>query len=212
MMAESLPFCSAGPLSGLDLEAWYEDLQDILSSETKNPAALQLVSEQVAEVETLDNSPYLWSLESIDSTLPVNFTDEEVVALETVVDQLPSEVLGFLVQGSHNDFDDPSTSSESLHNQQDGAAEVDSGCSSSPSQTHTEDEDSSGSQCGTKRKRTSQPRGGKVRVKEKEQENEKKVSHLVSENERLKGEIERLTLEVERTRKSLIERMVNLKK
>ncbi|XP_073519412.1 DNA damage-inducible transcript 3 protein [Phyllobates terribilis] len=211
MMAESLPLCcSAGPLSGLELEAWYEDLQDILSSETKSPAALQLVSEQVAEVETLDNSPYLWPLESIDSTLPVNFTDEEVVALETVVDQLPSEVLGFLAQVSHNDFDNPSTSSESVHNHQDGVTEMDSGCSSCPSQTHTEDEDSSGSQCGTKRKRTTQPRGGKVRVKE--QENEQKVSHLVAENERLKGEIERLALEVERTRKSLIERMVNLKK
>ncbi|XP_073432925.1 DNA damage-inducible transcript 3 protein [Dendrobates tinctorius] len=212
MMAESLPFCSASHLSGLDLEAWYEDLQDILFSETKNPAALELVSEQVAEVETLDNSPYLWPLESIDPTLPVNFTDEEVDALETVVDQLPSEVLGFLAQASHNDFDNPSTSAESPQNHQDGVTEVDSGCSSCPSQTHTEDEDSSGSQCGTKRKRTTQPRGGKVRVKEKEQENERKVSHLVAENERLKGEIDRLTLEVEKTRKSLIERMVNLKK
>ncbi|KAM3935669.1 DNA damage-inducible transcript 3 protein isoform 1-T2 [Leptodactylus fuscus] len=214
MMAESLPFCGApGPLSGLELEAWYEDLQDILSSETKETATLQLVSdEEVVQVETLDSSSYLWTLESIDSTLPVNFTDEEVVALETVVDQLPSEVLEFLAQGSPSDFDNPSTSSESLNNQPDTAADVDSGCSSSPSQTHTEDEDSSGSQCGTKRKRNSQPRGGKVRMKEKEQENEKKVSHLLAENERLKGEIERLTSEVEKTRKSLIERMVNLKK
>ncbi|XP_069826470.1 DNA damage-inducible transcript 3 protein [Dendropsophus ebraccatus] len=210
MMAEPMPYCgTAGPLSGLELEAWYEDLQDILSSETKNTAALQLVSNE--QVETLDSSPYLWSLESIDSTLPVNFTDEEVVALETVVDQLPSEVLEFLAQGSHDDFENPSTS-ESLNNQQEGAVEVDSGCSSCPSQTHTEDEDSSSSQCGTKRKRNAQPRGGKVRMKEKEQENEKKVAHLVAENERLKGEIERLTLEVERTRKLLIERMVNLKK
>ncbi|XP_056418531.1 DNA damage-inducible transcript 3 protein [Hyla sarda] len=210
MMAESMPYCgTAGPLSGLELEAWYEDLQDILSTETKDNTAVQLVSEQV---ETLDSSPYLWTLESIDSTLPVNFTDEEVVALETVVDQLPSEVLEFLAQGSLNDFDNPSTSSESLSNQQEEAIEVDSGCSSCPSQTHTEDEDSSGSQCGTKRKRNTQPRGGKVRMKEKEQENDKKVAHLVTENERLKGEIERLTLEVERTRKSLIERMVNMKK
>ncbi|XP_040281676.1 DNA damage-inducible transcript 3 protein [Bufo bufo] len=209
MMAESLPFCgTAGPLSGLELEAWYEDLQDILSSETKNTAAVQLVSDE--QVETLDGSPYLWTLESIDSTLPVNFTDEEVVALETVVSQLPSEVLEFLAQESHNDFENPSTS-ESLNDQQDGAVDVDSSCSSCPSQTHTEDEDSSGSQCGTKRKRHTQPRGGKIR-KEKEQENDKKVAHLASENERLKREIERLTLEVEKTRKSLIERMVNLKK
>ncbi|XP_044142370.1 DNA damage-inducible transcript 3 protein [Bufo gargarizans] len=209
MMAESLPFCgTAGPLSGLELEAWYEDLQDILSSETKNTAAVQLVSDE--QVETLDGSPYLWTLESIDSTLSVNFTDEEVVALETVVNELPSEVLEFLAQESHNDFENPSTS-ESLNDQQDRAFDVDSSCSSCPSQTHTEDEDSSGSQCGTKRKRDTQPRGGKIR-KEKEQENDKKVAHLASENERLKSEIERLTLEVEKTRKSLIERMVNLKK
>ncbi|XP_066440524.1 DNA damage-inducible transcript 3 protein [Eleutherodactylus coqui] len=209
MMAEPLPFGgTAGPLSGLELEAWYEDLEDILATETKNTAALQLVSDE--QVKTLDSSPYLWTLESIDSTLPVNFTDEEVVALETVVDQFSSEVLEFLSQGSHNESDNPSTS-ESSNNQQDGPVDVDSGCSSCPSQTHTEDEDSSGSQCGTKRKRNTQPRGGKVRVKEKEQENEEKVSHLLAENERLKGEIERLTLEVERTRKSLIERMVNLK-
>lgn len=213
MMAESMPFCgTAAPLSGLELEAWYEDLEDILSSETKNTAALQLVSdEQAVQVGTLDSSTYLWTLEALDSPLPVNFTDEDVIALETVVDHLPSEVLEFLAQGSLNDFDNPSTS-ESTNDQQDGAVDVDSGCSSCPSQTHTEDEDSSGSQCGAKRKRNSQPRGGKVRMKEKEHENEKKVTHLVTENERLKGEIERLTLEVERTRKLLIERMVNLKK
>ncbi|XP_075706278.1 DNA damage-inducible transcript 3 protein [Rhinoderma darwinii] len=210
MMAESLAFSgTAGPLSGLELEAWYEDLEDILSLETKNTAALQLVTDE--QVESQDSSPYLWTFQSIDSTLPVNFTDEEVVALETVVDQLPSEVLAFLSQGSHNDFDVPSTS-ESLNKQQDGALDVDSGCSSCPSQTHTEDEDSSSSQCGTKRKRNTQPRGGKVRMKEKENESERTVGHLVTENERLKGEIERLTLEVEKTRKSLIERMVNLKK
>lgn len=213
MMAESMPlYGMASPLSGLELEAWYKDLEDIVSTETKNAAPLQLVSdEQAVQMETLDSSPLLWPLEALDSTLPIYFTDEDVIALETLVDHLPSEVLDFIAQESLNDSDNPSTS-ESTNNQQDGVVDVDSGCSSCPSQTHTEDEDSSGSQCGTKRKRNSQPRGGKVRMKEKEQENENKVAHLMTENERLKGEIERLTLEVERTRKSLIERMVNLKK
>ncbi|KAM5180396.1 DNA damage-inducible transcript 3 protein [Mantella aurantiaca] len=214
MMAESLPFSgSMGPLSGLELDAWYDDLQDILFSETKNAGLLQTAADkQGMRVEGLDNSSYLWTLDSSNSSLPVCFTEEDVVALEAVVEQLPSEVLELLNQGSQNNFDIPSASAEATDVQHHEAVEVDSSCSSPPSQTHTEDEESSGSQSGTKRKRSSQPRGGKVRAKEKEQENEKTVSYLMAENERLKGEIERLSLEVEKTRKDLIERMVNLKK
>ncbi|PIO34349.1 hypothetical protein AB205_0158030 [Aquarana catesbeiana] len=212
MMAESLPFSgSVCPLSGLELDAWYEDLQDILFSETKNAGVLQTdADKQDLQVEELDSSSYLWTLDSVNS--PISFTEEDVVALEAVVEQFPSEVLEFLNQGSQNNFSVPSTSSEVTDVQHNGAVEMDSSCSSPPSQTHTEDEESSGSQLGTKRKRNSKPRGGKVRAKEKEQENDKKASYLMAENERLKGEIERLSLEVEKTRKSLIERMVNLKK
>ncbi|XP_072263524.1 DNA damage-inducible transcript 3 protein [Pyxicephalus adspersus] len=212
MMAESLPFPgSIGPLSGLELDAWYEDLQDILFSETKNAGVLQTdADKQGLQVEGLDSSHYLWTLESVNSPLPVSFTEEDVVALEAVAEQLPSEVLEFLNQGSQNNFDIPSASTEGTDVQQDGAVEVDSSCSSPPSQTYTEDEESSGSQPGTKRKRSSQPRGGKVRAKE--QENENKVAYLMAENERLKGEIDRLSMEVEKTRKALIDRMVNLKK
>ncbi|XP_018425026.1 PREDICTED: DNA damage-inducible transcript 3 protein [Nanorana parkeri] len=215
MMAESLPFSgSVGPMSGLELDAWYEDLQDILFSETKNAGVLQTdADKQGMQVEGLDSSRYLWTVDSVNSSLPVSFTEEDVVALEAIVEQLPSEVLEFLNQGSQNNFDIPSASSEVTDVQHDGTVEVDSSCSSSPpSQTQTEDEESSGSQSGTKRKRSSQPRGGKVRAKEKEHENDKKVSYLMTENERLKGEIERLSLEVEKTRKALIERMVTLKK
>lgn len=213
-MAESLPFPgSVGPLSGRELDAWYEDLQDILFSETKNAGVLTDTDKQGMQVEELDSSSYLWTVDSVNSSLPISFTEEDVVALEAVVEQFPSEVLEFLNQGSQNNFDIPSATSEVTDIQHDGTVEVDSSCCSSPpSQTQTEDEESSGSQSGTKRKRNSQPRGGKVRAKEKEQENDQKVSYLMAENERLKGEIERLSLEVEKTRKSLIERMVNLKK
>lgn len=63
-----------------------------------------------------------------------------------------------------------------------------------------------------KRKQSGQSpaRAGKQRMKEKEQENERKVAQLAEENERLKLEIERLTREVEATRRALIDRMVNL--
>ncbi|XP_068123540.1 DNA damage-inducible transcript 3 protein [Hyperolius riggenbachi] len=213
MMAASLPFSSSAcPLSGLELDAWYEDLQDILFSDTKNAGLLQTdTDKQDVQVEDLDSSAYLWTLDSVSQSIPVSFTEEDVAALEAVVQQLPSEVLEFLNPASQNDFAIPPASSQT-NSQNDSAAEVDSGCSSPQSQTHTEDEESSGSQSGTKRKRTSQPHGGKVRAKERDQENEKQVAHLMAENERLKGEIDRLTLEVEQTRKDLIERMVNLKK
>ncbi|XP_057703258.1 DNA damage-inducible transcript 3 protein [Corythoichthys intestinalis] len=48
--------------------------------------------------------------------------------------------------------------------------------------------------------------------KEREQENEKKVQELTEQNERLKAEIERLGEEVQRTRRALIERLVNTRK
>ncbi|XP_051931992.1 DNA damage-inducible transcript 3 protein [Hippocampus zosterae] len=48
--------------------------------------------------------------------------------------------------------------------------------------------------------------------KEREQENERKVQELTEQNERLKAEIERLGEEVQRTRRALIERLVNTKK
>ncbi|KAK2861890.1 hypothetical protein Q5P01_001423 [Channa striata] len=48
--------------------------------------------------------------------------------------------------------------------------------------------------------------------KEREQENERKVQELTEQNEHLKAEIERLGEEVKRTRRALIERLVNTRK
>ncbi|XP_031423411.1 DNA damage-inducible transcript 3 protein isoform X1 [Clupea harengus] len=48
--------------------------------------------------------------------------------------------------------------------------------------------------------------------REREQENERRVQELTDQNERLKSEIERLGEEVQRTRRSLIERLVNTRK
>ncbi|XP_072307819.1 DNA damage-inducible transcript 3 protein [Eucyclogobius newberryi] len=48
--------------------------------------------------------------------------------------------------------------------------------------------------------------------KEREQENERKVQELTEQNERLKAEIDRLGEEVQRTRRALIERLVNTRK
>ncbi|KAM4698913.1 DNA damage-inducible transcript 3 protein [Discoglossus pictus] len=216
MMAESLPFCgTTGTLSGWELEAWYEDLQDILYSDSKSAGVFQSVTsdeQELVPVEALDNSPFIWALDSVSSSLPVDFTPEDALALEAVVGQLPSGDLEFITLGLQNSDNVPSDSPEVEDTLCCVAAEPDSCCSSSPTYTLTDDEESSASPSGSKRKRSSRPQGGKVRVKEREQENERKVSHLVAENERLKGEIDRLSLEVEKTRKALIDRMVNLKK
>ncbi|CAB1453427.1 unnamed protein product [Pleuronectes platessa] len=48
--------------------------------------------------------------------------------------------------------------------------------------------------------------------KEREHENERKVTELTDQNERLKAEIDRLGEEVQRTRRALIERLVNTRK
>ncbi|KAG9340629.1 hypothetical protein JZ751_021185 [Albula glossodonta] len=58
----------------------------------------------------------------------------------------------------------------------------------------------------------SAPSSAKKSRKEREQENERKVQELTDQNERLKAEIERLGEEVQRTRRALIERLVNTRK
>ncbi|XP_068171839.1 DNA damage-inducible transcript 3 protein [Antennarius striatus] len=59
---------------------------------------------------------------------------------------------------------------------------------------------------------TSSYSSAKKSRKEREQENERKVQELTEQNERLKAEIERLGEEVQRTRRALIERLVNSRK
>ncbi|XP_053564163.1 DNA damage-inducible transcript 3 protein [Bombina bombina] len=209
MMAESLSFCGpTGSLSGWELDAWYEDLQDILCSDTKNTELFQpvTVNDQELVPGDLDN-PYIWTLDSLSSPLPVDFND--AIDLEDVVQQLPSDTLELLNTELPDDGCSVPPNPLDAEGAQSYITPEQDSCS--PAYTLTEDEESCTSQCSTKRKRHSQPKGGKVRVKEREQENEKKVQHLVAENERLKGEIERLSIEVEKTRKALIDRMVNLK-
>uniref|UniRef100_A0A8C5N3U2 DNA damage inducible transcript 3 n=1 Tax=Leptobrachium leishanense TaxID=445787 RepID=A0A8C5N3U2_9ANUR len=162
------------------------------------------------QVETLDNTSFQWTFETIDSPLSVEFSQEDVVALEAVVDKLPSdEILEFINPGTLVSTAPPESRADHF---QGGASEPEPCYSSSPSQTLTEDEESSTSSCGTKRKRNSKARGGKIRVKERDQDNDRKVDYFIAENERLKVEIERLTVEVEKTRKDLIERMVTTRR
>uniref|UniRef100_A0A452HKI4 Uncharacterized protein n=1 Tax=Gopherus agassizii TaxID=38772 RepID=A0A452HKI4_9SAUR len=167
MAAEPVP----ASLPSWELEAWYEDLQEVLSSDEHGGTSLppEGVEQVTPLVEPTGDAPESCELDA----------------------SLTAELLELL-----------SGTAEELA----GLPESDSS-QSSPAQTCTEDEEGA-----VKRKRSSQPQGqGKKRCGEKEQ-NERRVTELVAENERLKQEIERLSAEVEATRAALIERMVNLQK
>uniref|UniRef100_A0A8C3SCQ5 DNA damage inducible transcript 3 n=1 Tax=Chelydra serpentina TaxID=8475 RepID=A0A8C3SCQ5_CHESE len=160
MAAEPVPTS----LPSWELEAWYEDLQEVLSSDENGGTSLPPGGVEQKDLVTLDATALLWGL---DFPAPL------------------AEPTG----------DAPGSCDQS-----------------SPAQTCTEDEEGPGPARGVKRKRSSQPQGqGKQRSGDKEQ-NERRVTELTAENERLKQEIERLSAEVEATRAALIERMVNLQK
>ncbi|XP_029450450.1 DNA damage-inducible transcript 3 protein [Rhinatrema bivittatum] len=216
MTAESLPFSSCTPvpsaLSGWELEAWYEDLQDILLSDVNGGAGQEpqtLDQRECKNLNTLACSSLFWTTGSLGDSVPVDFTSE--TSQSVAEEHFPMNMLELLNEESQlpclHSFTTPLGNTDQSLLVPEAA---DSG-SSTPTQTHTEDEEPSSVTCGTKRKRNSPAQGGKIRVREKEQENEQKVLQLVAENERLKSEIERLTAEVESTRKALIDRMVNIK-
>uniref|UniRef100_A0A674IWS9 DNA damage inducible transcript 3 n=1 Tax=Terrapene triunguis TaxID=2587831 RepID=A0A674IWS9_9SAUR len=161
MAAEPVP----ASLPSWELEAWYEDLQEVLSSDENGGTSLPPGGVEQVSKGQLDASLTAELLELLSGT--------------------PEELVGL-----------PESDSSQ----------------SSPAQTCTEDEEGAGPARGVKRKRSSQSQGqGKKRSGEKEQ-NERRVTELMAENERLKQEIERLSAEVEATRAALIERMVNLQK
>ncbi|XP_036025432.1 DNA damage-inducible transcript 3 protein [Onychomys torridus] len=165
MAAESLPF-TLEAVSSWELEAWYEDLQEVLSSDDNGGLYISSPGneeEGSKALTTLDPASLAW------------LTEEPGPAEVTSTSQSPRS---------------PDSSQSSL--------------------AQEEEEEEEGK--SRKRKRSGQcaARAGKQRTKEKEQENERKVVQLAEENQRLKQEIERLTREVEATRRALIDRMVNL--
>ncbi|XP_050781372.1 DNA damage-inducible transcript 3 protein [Gopherus flavomarginatus] len=184
MAAEPAP----ASLPSWELEAWYEDLQEVLSSDENGGTSLPPGGVEQKDLATLDATALLWGLDCPAPLVEPTGDAPESCELDA---SLTAELLELL-----------SGTAEELA----GLPESDSS-QSSPAQTCTEDEEGA-----VKRKRSSQPQGqGKKRSGEKEQ-NERRVTELVAENERLKQEIERLSAEVEATRAALIERMVNLQK
>ncbi|XP_074836363.1 DNA damage-inducible transcript 3 protein [Carettochelys insculpta] len=169
-------------LPSWELEAWYEDLQEVLSSDETRGACLPSEGVEQEDLAALNAPPLLWGL---DVPAPV----AEAAGSCELDGSLTAELLELLSVPA-------------------GLAESDSS-QSSPAQTCTEDEEGAGLACGVKRKRSSQPA---KQGRKRSGENERRVMELLAENKRLKQEIERLSAEVEATRTALIQRVVNLQK
>ncbi|XP_025031767.1 DNA damage-inducible transcript 3 protein isoform X2 [Python bivittatus] len=187
MMAESLPFSLGTPVPTWELEAWYEDLQEVLSSDVSNRTDPS-VGEQEQEFDGFDGAALLWNLETSNS---LELNGDVVAGNYELEPDLAAELL------------------EQLSEEPPGPAESDSS-HGSPTQTGTDDDE--GMSTSRKRRQSRQPHGGKrQRGREREQQNERKVAELTAHNEYLQQEIERLSAEVEATRAALIQRMVSLK-
>uniref|UniRef100_K7FE48 DNA damage inducible transcript 3 n=1 Tax=Pelodiscus sinensis TaxID=13735 RepID=K7FE48_PELSI len=148
-------------LPSWELEAWYEDLQEVLSSDEHGGPGLPPGGVEQKDLATLDATALLWGL---DPPGPLVEPTEDAPGSCELESSLTAELLELL-----------------------------SGTG------------------GGKGRGSSQPQG-QGRKRSREEQSERRVTELLAENERLKQEIERLSVEVEATRAALIERMVNLRK
>lgn len=266
MTAEWLYPPGVGPLCGAELEAWYEDLQDILGSDTGGAKLTRAppCSEKEPEfLDVLESCSLTWLTEGQvwgdgvqrvtdetpnhpPATCATPPKQEERRGGETESssggDLLPPEFFELLseggvglvdtgammVTGGYN-LSQPQPSSPTASEEELPPTVPDaSSCSSAsqspsfncspPSSPPLSPPASVFSRLG-KRKRGGErggapcsPSPGKKSRREREHENERKVQELTDQNERLKAEIERLGEEVQRTRRALIERLVNTRR
>uniref|UniRef100_A0A3B4APF5 DNA damage-inducible transcript 3 protein n=1 Tax=Periophthalmus magnuspinnatus TaxID=409849 RepID=A0A3B4APF5_9GOBI len=229
-----------GPLCGAELEAWYEDLQDILGSDTggaklaraptcteKEPEFLDVL--ESCSLTWLSDGSQTWS-EGVQRATEIQRRGEgergrsgdsstgggsdllppEFFALLSdggLVDQSGEGYYYHHHQSTHVHPGSPSASEEELPCVPDSPS-----CSSSASQSPSQNCSSPSSPVSSPSVTSSSYTSAKKSRKEREQENERKVQELTEQNERLKAEIERLGEEVQRTRRALIERLVNTRK
>uniref|UniRef100_A0A8C7PYY4 DNA damage-inducible transcript 3 protein n=1 Tax=Oncorhynchus mykiss TaxID=8022 RepID=A0A8C7PYY4_ONCMY len=269
-----------GPLCGAELEAWYEDLQDILGSDgggAKLARAPPCSEKEPEFLDVLESCSLTWLTDGVGVGVGGEAWDGgEGVQRVTIPEEqgdreggrdgerggsgggglLPPEffellneggVGGVMVSGSHHHHhqlhhhsdnvqqpESPSASEEEntcVPDSPSCSSSASPSCSSSaspstslncsPPSSPTSTSFSSSRQDKRKRGNSlSFPSSGshsssssaKKSRREREQENERKVQELTDQNERLKAEIDRLGEEVQRTRRALIERLVNTRK
>ncbi|NWS64633.1 DDIT3 protein, partial [Chunga burmeisteri] len=165
MAAEGLPVGGpAGALASWELEAWYQDLQEVLAA--AEPKLLPWWGTAGAGPEGCE----------LDVALAAELLRPESTA--------GAEPVG------------PPGSASSR--------------SSPPRLGTEEDEVGAAAGRGVKRKRCSGVVASRELAKRQERANEQRVLELTAHNEQLREEIQRLGMEVERTRAALIDRIVNL--
>uniref|UniRef100_A0A3P8XZW4 DNA damage-inducible transcript 3 protein n=1 Tax=Esox lucius TaxID=8010 RepID=A0A3P8XZW4_ESOLU len=264
-----------GPLCGAELEAWYEDLQDILGSDSggaKLPRAPPCSEKEPEFLDVLESCSLTWLTDgagvgfggqtwgSGEGVQRVTVLEEPPTHLDGGGsgggDLLPPEFFELLSEGGlgvetagmgvsggyhyhhpHSDEVRPPASPSASEGEEHPCVPDSASCSSStsPSPSLNFSPPSSPVSSPTsvafssprqgKRKRGHSPSfpssgsrssssssSAKKSRREREQENERKVQELTDQNERLKAEIDRLGEEVQRTRKALIERLVNTRK
>uniref|UniRef100_A0A8C8M1V5 DNA damage-inducible transcript 3 protein n=1 Tax=Oncorhynchus tshawytscha TaxID=74940 RepID=A0A8C8M1V5_ONCTS len=266
-----------GPLCGAELEAWYEDLQDILGSDTggaKLTRAPPCSEKETEFLDVLESCSLTWLTDGVGVGVGGQaWGGGEGVQRVTIPEEppthpprdreggrdgeggsgggdlLPPEFFELLSEGGLGMVDSnyhhhhsnnvqqpgsPSTSEEDEHPcVPDSPSCSSSAASPSPSLNCSPPSSPVSSLTSTafslsrlgKRKRgnslsfpstgsrsSSSSSSAKKSRREREQENERKVQELTDQNERLKAEIDRLGEEVQRTRRALIERLVNTKK
>ncbi|XP_034769858.2 DNA damage-inducible transcript 3 protein-like [Acipenser ruthenus] len=230
MTAESIAFPSyppgQGPLYGAELEAWYEDLQDILYSDTFKCSPLPECTQKEPEfLDVLETCSLSWlSGGGEDAGTEVADFSVEAPKQQSVLGDLflPEfyELLG--ADGEDHQQQEPEPeSSFTVSSSEEEAWTAESAPSSPFKPSHHPSPGnelmSSVPSQGTKRKKSGSPARNeesscKKSRKYKDLENEKKVTELREQNERLKKEIDRLSEEVQRTRRALIDKLVNVKK
>ncbi|XP_030324075.1 DNA damage-inducible transcript 3 protein [Calypte anna] len=181
MAAEGLTPGSTLPV--WELEAWYQDLQEVLAASEPCGSSLPWGSEQT------EMAP-LWSTEGAGSDPEGCELDTALAAELLELERTAgSEPLGLLDLAS----------SSSSPPAQAGRGEEE------------EEEVRVAAGRGVKRKRGSGTGSSKELAKQhQERANEQRVLELTAHNEQLRAEICRLSAEVESTRAALIDRMVNL--
>jgi len=205
MAAEGLP--AGGPpgaLPGWELEAWYQDLQEVLAAAEPGGPSPAWVAEPVSWGHGpgvggtrgwgLLSSPLslqaelapLWGVEGAGAA-PGGCELDAALAAELLELLGPDSAAGTHPAG-------PPGSAPSR---------------SSPPRVGAAEDDATGR--GAKRKKRGSVAASRELAKRREVADEQRVLELTAHNEQLREEIRRLSAEVERTRAALIDRMVNLR-
>ncbi|TRZ00481.1 hypothetical protein DNTS_020801 [Danionella cerebrum] len=255
MAAEWMYPPGVGPLCGAELEAWYEDLQDILGSDAAKLTRAPPTAQKEPEfLDVLESCSLTWLTEGqVWSDGVQRVSDERLLshpqnppraeerrgaepdhASSSTGDLLPPEFFELLSDGGVGSVEMMVSEETSYKHRREEDEEEEEELprvpetSSSSSESYSPSQNcsspssplvssSSSSSSSRKRKQRNAETGvcsssGKKSRREREQENERKVQELTDQNERLKAEIERLGEEVQRTRRALIERLVNTRR